>query len=241
MWLSILAAEEPVEIVKVAEAAKEATPTITNWVQQPWNMPDQVNLLNWAQGLNPAAACLLLGAGIVYLMFGVTMFKWLVTLNAAVVGAFFGALIGKNGDAAIAGAFMGGFSAAAATWPLMKYAVTIMGGLFGLLLGITVWRSAGLDPAYAWSGGLSGLIFFGMLNFVLFRISIMAYTSLQGSVMLLFGVLALAYKWPEVAPKVTDLMTFKPFIMPALVVVPTVIGMFWQASYGAGEADAKKK
>ncbi|MCS7032785.1 MAG: hypothetical protein NZ561_02190, partial [Phycisphaerae bacterium] len=145
--------------------------TLGGWLRSPWVLPEQTDLLHWCQTMNPGAAMLLVAAGVVYLLFGFYLFKWLVTLNAALVGAYLGSLVGQSGDAAIAGAFMGGFAAAAATWPLMNYAVTIMGGLFGALLGISLWRSVGLDPTYAWSGGLTGLIFFGMLSFLVFRVS----------------------------------------------------------------------
>lgn len=211
------------------------------WLRAPWMLPEQADLLQWCRDMNPGAATLLVVAGVVYLLFGFYMFKWLVTLNAALVGAYIGSLIGRTGDAAVAGAFMGGFTAAAATWPLMKYAVTIMGGVFGALLGISIWRSTGLDPHYAWSGGLTGLIFFGMLSFLVFRVSVMSYTSLQGSVMLIFGILSLIYKSPDVAGRLTDAMTFKPFILPAAIFIPAICGMFYQAQSGAAEADAGKK
>jgi len=224
-----------------AEVATRSSDTFMAWLRAPWMLPEQADLLQWCRDMNPGAATLLVVAGVVYLLFGFYMFKWLVTLNAALVGAYIGSLIGRTGDAAVAGAFMGGFTAAAATWPLMKYAVTIMGGVFGALLGISIWRSIGLDPHYAWSGGLTGLIFFGMLSFLVFRVSVMSYTSLQGSVMLIFGILSLIYKSPDVAGRLTDAMTFKPFILPAAIFIPAICGMFYQAQSGAAEADAGKK
>jgi hypothetical protein len=223
-------------------AAAHAPTTLATWLKAPWMMPEQADLLVWCRDMNPGAATLLIGAGVVYLLFGLYLFKWLVTLNAAFVGAYLGSLIGRTGDAAIAGAFMGGFSAAAATWPLMKWAVTVMGGLFGALLGVSLWRAAGLDPHYAWSGGLTCLIFFGMLSFIVFRVSIMTYTSLQGSVMLIFGLISLIYKAPDIGTRLTDALTIKPFILPAAIFIPAICGMFYQAQGAATpEAEAKKK
>jgi hypothetical protein len=221
-------------------AASHNAPTIGAWFRSPWLLPEQTDLLTWCRDMNPGAATLLVAAGVVYLLFGLYLFRWLVTLNAAIVGAYLGSLLGRSGDTAVAGAFMGGFAAAAATWPMMKWAVTVMGGLFGALLGISLWRASGLDPGYAWSGGLTGLIFFGMLSFVVFRLSVMTYTSLQGSVMLIFGILSLIYKSPDVAGRLTDALTIKPFLLPAAIFVPMIGGMFYQAQ-GTGEPDAKKK
>jgi hypothetical protein len=116
-----------------------------------------------------------------------------------------------------------------------------MGGIFGMLLGASVWRSLGLDPAYAWAGGLSGLIFFGMLSFVLFRGSVMMYTSLQGAVMLVFGLLGMIYKYQGIAQQVTDNLSLKPFILPICIFVPTLMGLIYQQTqYPGGPAPAKK-
>lgn len=215
--------------------------TLSTWLRSPWAFPAQTDLLQWCRDLNPGAATLLVAGGIVYLMFGLYLFKWLVTLNSALVGAYLGSLIGRTGDAAVAGAFMGGFACAAATWPLMKYAVTIMGGLFGALIGVSLWRSTGLDPNYAWSGGLTGLVFFGMMSFLVFRVSVMTYTSIQGAAMLIFGILSLIYQSPDMAGRLTDAVTFKPFILPAAVFIPTIAGMFYQSHSAGPEMDAKKK
>ena len=66
------------------------------------------------------------------------------------------------------------------------------------------------------------------------------YTSLQGSFMLIFGALGLIYKYPSIATSLTQNMTSKSFILPALVFVPAVFGLIYQQmNYPA--ADAKKK
>ena len=108
----------------------------------PSHWPLQTDLLQWCQDMSPAAATILVVLGIVYLLFGFHIHKWLVMLNAGLVGAFIGARIGEHGGSALAGACVGAFVSAAITWPLMKYAVSLMGGFFGALLGASLWRSA---------------------------------------------------------------------------------------------------
>src|SRR5438874_1813491 len=107
--------------------------------------------------MSPAVAALLVLAGVIYLMFGVYAYKSLITVNAAVVGAYVGALLGERMGNPTAGALVGGFAGCAVAWPLMKYAVAIMGGVFGMLMGASIWRSFGLDPGFAWAGGGMGL------------------------------------------------------------------------------------
>jgi hypothetical protein len=126
----------------------------------------------------------------------------------------------------------------------MKYAVAIMGGLIGTVIGMSLWRSFGLDPDFAASGGGMGLIFFGMLSFILFRTSVMMFTSLQGSLMLIFGILTVIYKFNGVdAALIDSKLSFSPFIMPMTIGFAAVIGIIYQNANGEGAppvAAAKK-
>lgn len=223
----------------VAEQVQQA---VSHWPNLPTHWPAQGDLLTWAQSMGALTAALLVMGGVIYLLYGVYAYRMLVTLNAAVVGAYVGALLGHRAGNATAGAMVGGFAAAALSWPLMKYSVAIMGGIFGLLLGASIWRACNLDPKYAWSGGGMGLIFFGMLSFLIFRGSIMMFMSLQGSVMLVFGLLGLIYKYQDMAPKVTEHLTAKSFILPILIFVPATLGLIWQQTQfpTAPAAPAKK-
>ena len=207
-----------------------------SWVDLPSQWPGQLDLLQWCRDMGPGTAALLILLGIVYLLFGYYLFKALVTLNAALFGAWVGAVLGQKVNAAAAGAFLVGFTVAAITWPLMQYAVAIMGGMYGALLGASIWNACGLAPIYAWSGGLIGLVFFGMLSFILFRGSIMMYMSLQGAVMLVFGVLGLVYKYQDLAPQITNGMTARPIILPMAIFIPAILGLIYQqANFPAKE------
>jgi len=122
----------------------------------------------------------------------------------------------------------------------MKYAVMIMGGIFGAALGASLWRQANLQPDLTWAGAMSGLIFFGMLSMILFRGSVILYTSLQGSVMLVFGILALLYKYQSMAPDVTAVFSKRAFILPTAVMIPALIGLLYQQAMHPGPAPSKK-
>ncbi len=199
------------------------------WLQQlPTQWPGQGDLIQWWQTMGPAEAVVLVLLGLVYLLFGYWAFKWLVTLNAAVAGAYVGALIGQKGGNSVAGACIGGFLSAAIAWPLMNYAVALMGGVFGAALGASMWRTAGLEPHLAWAGALCGLIGFGLLSFIVFRASVIMYTSLQGSVMLIFGVLGLIYKYRDVAPRLTEHLTVQPYMLPIAIFIPALLGLIYQ-------------
>ena len=196
----------------------------------PAQWPGQMDLLTACQRMGPGEACILVIMGVIYLMFGYSIFRGLVTMNAMAAGAYLGALMGRNSNALAAGALIGAIVAAAITFPLMKYAVMIMGGIFGAALGASLWRQAGLQPELAWAGALSGMIFFAMLSMILFRGSVILYTSLQGSVMLVFGILSLLYKYQSMGPEVTDIFSKRAFILPTVVLIPALVGLLYQQS-----------
>jgi len=238
------AREAAAATVNAAVQAVQQAPAATAdfWSSFPSHWPVQGDLLNWAQNMGALTAAIMVMAGCVYLAFGVYVYRTLITVNATVIGAYVGGLIGARAGNAVAGAMVGGFVCAAITWPTMKYAVAVMGGIFGVLLGASVWRSCGLDPKYAWSGGLTGMVFFGMLSFLLFRGSIMMFTSLQGSVMLIFGLLGLIYKYQDMAPRVNENLSLRPFLLPMFILVPATIGLIYQQTqYPAAAAAPGKK
>jgi len=90
---------------------------------------------------------------------------------------------------------------------------------------------------------LTGLVGFGLLSFILFRGSVMMYMSLQGSVMLIFGILGLVYKYKELGPQVTENMTLKPFLLPLAIFIPALLGLVYQQAQSAQPeaAGGKKK
>jgi hypothetical protein len=208
----------------------------------PAQWPATIDLLKEAETMSSGMAALLIVAGLVYLLFGFSFFKWLVTLNAAIVGAWIGAAAGKPADAAIPCAIIGGFIAAAVTWPTMKYSVAVMGGLFGAIVGASIWQTIGLESRFAWSGAGMGLILFGLLAFIIFRGSLMMYMSLQGAVMLVFGSLGLIYKLKDVGPAVTAKMTVAPFLLPMAIFIPAIVGIIYQQQTNpeAGPPPGKK-
>ena len=194
----------------------------------PTHWPAQGDLLEWCQHMHAGMAALLVLLGIVYLLFGFQLFKVLVMLNAAAVGAALGFIAAEKTEVAFPLMVLCGFVAAAMSWPMMKWAVAVMGAMFGAMLGATVWQTVGLEPAYAWSGALTGAVLFGLLSFIIFAGSVTLYMSLQGSAMLIFGVLGMVFKYEQIAPKVTTAMTMRPFILPMAVLIPAIIGMLFQ-------------
>ncbi|MGA2501294.1 MAG: hypothetical protein ABSH20_26440 [Tepidisphaeraceae bacterium] len=207
--------------------------------------PVQQDFLTWCHQVSTGSAILIMLAGVVYLMYGWKMFRGLILLNAVLIGAYIGVIVGSRyATYPLAGGLIGAAIAGITTWPLMKWAVAVIGGLVGAVLGASVWMAADLDPAYAWAGALTGLVGFGLFSFILFRASIIMYTSLQGAIMVVMGLLGLAFKYPEMAQKVSTSLTSQPLMLPIAVGVPVLLGLIYQQTHSQGEsgppAPAKK-
>ncbi len=214
-----------------AAATRTTGPTTVPWipsVQIPTHWPGQMDLLQWSQRMGPGMATLLILLGIVYLLFGLYLFKGLVVANAAIAGALIGAMIGHRSGSDVPSAVLGAFVAAAVAVPMMKWAVAVHGGLLGAALGGVIWRLINLDPQFAWAGAMMGLIACGMFCFILFRGSVMMYMSLQGSLMLVFGILGLLYKYNDLGAKLTRGLQDRNFILPMAVFIPAVVGLLYQ-------------
>ncbi len=214
--------------------------TSASWVTFPTHWPGQVDLLTWCQTMTPGTAALLVLAGVIYLLFGYYLFKWLIVLNAALIGFALGGSVGSHFGAPIASGVLGAVIAAAICWPLMKYAVAVIGGMVGGVIGASLWRSFGLEPQFAWAGAMTGVVGFAMLAFILFRGSIIMYMSLQGALMLVVGILGLVYKYREIGPQLTHGLTANAFIMPMTVLIPALIGLIYQQHNHPAEAEGKK-
>ncbi len=234
-----LKAVESVQTIQEGQMAAMQSATIPTppMFGFPDHWPVQGELLIWCQQIGPGLAALMVLMGVVYLLFGYNIFKYLVVLNFACLGGVIGAVLGDKYGGSLPLAITCAFVLAVVTWPMMKFAVVATGSLCGAAIGVSLWRSFNLDPTFAWSGSGMGLIFFTMLTFILFRSSVMTFMSLQGAAMMMFGLLALVFKYDGLTPQVRHWFHIKPFLMPMLVFIPTVLGVIFQQK-NATEAPA---
>jgi hypothetical protein len=211
----------------------------------PTHWPSLDEVLQWCHAMHPGTAAILVLVGVLYLLFGYYMFKGLVILNAAALGAALGALLGSHQGAALPAALVGAVVAAAVTWPLMRYAVAIMGGMFGAMVGASLWNTFNPHPEFAWAGAVMGLIACSLLCFIVFRGCVMSFTALQGAAMAVFGILGLALKYDGVAPSVLNTFQTSHLTMPIAIFLPTLAGIIFQQfntaeDGGAEDAGSKK-
>ena len=205
------------------------TRTLHEWLSHPNYLPNYDDVMKWCHGMDPGSAALLLILGAVFLLFGFTIYRALIALTAAILGAYLGfGLTEKMQNMALIGLSVGAVIFGAMAWVWTNWVAAVIGAVIGGLLGSAIWQMAGLNPAFAWSGALTGAVFLGLLCFLLFRISVILYTSLQGAVMLAFGGLGMAYRYDAAGQFVDARMKAWPMLLPATVMALMLCGIGYQ-------------
>jgi len=184
-------------------------------------------------------AVLILGALI--LLFGFKAYQSLVVFNFILLGFWVGGKLGERVQVATVAAVIGAVLLGAISWPLMKYAVAVCGGLIGALVGMVVWAYFQYPMDLAWAGGLAGLILLGMLSFVLFKASIILFSSIQGATMLVLGASALLIRYTPWTNDIKNGFDGKPVLLPLLVGSLAILGLIYQQQkYGLLDGGAGK-
>ena len=227
----------------LAAAAREtAKPVMDRLANLP--VPTPAEVLDQLQRLAIWEGAILLAAGLVYMLWGWKIFKLLVTANLAVVGYLLGSMLATTLTSAhpsaydphwpLYGGLIGAGVLAILAWPLMKFAVSLMGAAAGGFGGYQLWHyiSSLHKPEwvqYSWVGGLVGFLLMGALAFVLFRAIVMFFTSLQGAVLAVAGGLSLALNVDAWRDSVREHLLHDRHLWPLLVIAPALVGFIFQA------------
>ena len=196
----------------------------------PTKWPSLIETLEWCQHMRPGTALILIAIGFIFLVYGNSFHRVLISLNAAIIGAWIGGLLGSKAGATLPGVFIGGFLCGAIAWPLLKYAVALVSAVIGFVIGASVWRTCGFEGNYAPAGGLIGMTFLTMLGFITFRTAIILATGLQGASMFVFGALGMMYKYEDITPRIDSVVKSNQYILLLAVLVPAFIGVIYQHS-----------
>jgi len=234
---------------KVPSQAELAQKSSDLWTKiASFEMPSQIDYVNYLTGMHLAVAVILLVCGLVYLLHGWKVFKILVVVNAGLIGAFagfhLGASLGGQNTSIFAG-IAGALLCAVLSWPLMGIAVSLMGALAGGFLGCGIWiyvAEASGKPAmaqHAWAGGLIGLVALGLLAFVVLQAIVMVFTSVQGAFMVISGAGAVLLRIPSFKSTVYSGLAGSTHLLVLLIGTPAIIGLGCQ--YAAMLKKAKKK
>jgi hypothetical protein len=190
--------------------------------------------------LNLLEAMTFISFGIVCLLYGWRLFKLLVIISFALLGMVLGMIAGQRiggENSQVWGGLIGLIIMAAISVKLTKWAVCLLGAIAGGVLTAGMWYATKLPDEYIWAGGLVGVVGGGMISFVIFKISVMLFTSLAGSGLLVTGALALLHLYPPTADNVWELVFTKHWFLPVILFVPTIVGVYIQNRFIKGSKD----
>lgn len=207
---------------------------------RPDTLTQPADLLKHLEQLSIVWSTIFLAAGLICMLNGYRYYKTVTVVLALAIGACMGYYLGGKVDKGYIVAACLAALLAVACWPLMKYAVAVMGGLVGAFLGANAWsailatveNTAKPDPAQQtyWVGALIGLIVCGMLAFILFKLSVVMFTSVSGATVALFGALSLLLQIPTWRDPIMQNLQDNAMVLPLLVIVPAIIGLIIQQS-----------
>jgi hypothetical protein len=168
--------------------------------------------------------------GVICLFYGWRIFKALTIMTFALFGLIIGVLISqKMGSPSnpILGIMLA-IVLGIVSVPMMSWSVGILGAVAGAILTGGLWFAFKLPDQYLWAGSLTGLVAGGMISFIVFKIAVILFTSVGGSAMLATGVLALLFQYSETKIKTQDLFLGPKWFIPFLLIIPTIISIYWQ-------------
>jgi len=190
-----------------------------------------VSIWEHITGLGFIEALTFVSFGSVCLLYGWRVFKVLVVISFALLGLGMGLIVGgkvmgENNE--IWAGLIGLGLLAGVSLPLMRYAVSILGALAGGVLTSGIWYGFGLTENYIWAGALIGIIAGGMISFIVFKIAVMLFSSLGGSALIVVGMLALLYNYPQTREQVEYVVFKNKWFLPIALIAPTAIGLLIQ-------------
>ncbi len=190
--------------------------------------------LIWEQitSLGLVEALTFISFGIVCLFYGWRIYKILVSISFGLFGLSIAILANKYIEGVIIWlALISVVLFTVLSIPLMRYGVTILSAAAGGILTGGGWLAAGLPEQYIWAGALVGVIAGAMISFIVFKISVMLFTSFGGGSLLVVGILAIMYHYIVEGEKLKQTMFEQKWFLPLILLVPMALGVFLQYKF----------
>jgi hypothetical protein len=203
-------------------------------------LPEQFSVLKTLADSEFFLAASLGIIGVLLLIFGFKAHRWIVVLNCIALGYFVGGMLGDRAQIATVGGIVGAVVLGAISWPLMKYAVAVSGGLVGAIVGMGLWVNLGQPESHRWAGALIGLVVLGMLSFTLFKASVILFSCIQGATMVVLGSCAMLMKYKPWEEPLYANLTNKPVLMPVLIFAVALLGIIYQHHHHGFLGDGSK-
>jgi hypothetical protein len=209
----------------------------TRYVLQALDMIwQQATTLTWLQ------AILAVSFGVIPLMYGWRIYKVLTVIGLGLLGLHIGMWLGARFDKVLAGSVIGAATFIVLAIPLMRWAVSILGALAGAVIAAGIWHAFSLPEEFVWAGAMTGLVAGGMISFIVFKLSVMLFTSLAGSSLIIIGVFSLIYRYETYVQDpptmhLNQLYYNNPWFLPMLLTGCTLFGIIIQLKLLGGSKE----
>ncbi|MEM6458971.1 MAG: hypothetical protein AAF710_06230 [Planctomycetota bacterium] len=235
----------------IREAVNNFFETVTGMFSRGDALAQPDHVIQHLQALGAVWAVVFVIVGVLCMFNGYKFYRLATVAVALMLGLFAGYWFGGKIGAHYVVAGCLGLLLATLAFPLMKYAVAVFGGLSGAFVGANLWSglahavnriasdNAGaarniIPAGEYWLGALLGLLICGMLAFILFKLSVVMFTSVSGSTIAVMGVLALLLSFEPWHDAVASGLRASQLVIPLLVFVPAAIGLVLQEANSGG-------
>lgn len=190
------------------------------------NHPDQ--LLDTLGQLHLVWAGIFITAGLFSVINGYRWHRTIVIVCSFLAGMGIGHAMSQSLEINLIVTGCVGILAAVIAWPLMKYAIAASGGLAGAFLGANLWTALNQPAETHYAGALIGLVAFGLMSFILYKVVIVAMTCITGAFVLVMGAITVLIHVESWQFALRQDFTQNPILIPLLVLVTAVIGFVVQ-------------
>ncbi len=194
----------------------------------------QATILTWLQ------AVIGISFGVIILLYGARIYKALTVIAFAILGLMLGLMLGTQFNRPLPGAIIGCLIFGTLAIPLIRWAVALLGSVAGGILAGGIWHACNLPQQFVWAGALTGIVAGFMISFVIFKLSVMLFTSLSGTLLIVIGAFALIYRYETFAtePPTTHLNQLyygNGWFLPLLLIAGTLLGILLQFRGGKSQ------
>ena len=218
------------------EAARVAIPSLDTAMQYVWQRLGALHPLE--------AGLLLLPVGLVFLLYGFRLYKWLVSVVFAGIGASVGAALAAYlGWEVFLGMIAGALLLGLLAWPLHRVGWGLLGGAMFGGAAVLVMQTQTPNVAYIAAVGVAAFVGGFILTLLVMRPLIILVTSVIGAAVVVQGALRLSLIQPAFGDPVCSTLEAKPYLLAILVAIPALLGFIiqWRDTGGRGKAAAKRK
>lgn len=195
-----------------------------------------MNWINLAGALDVVAGQeLLLGvflaaAGLVFMLFGFRVSNVLVAISFGVVGFVASASLPLPDEVRLAACFLGAVAMGVLSTVLPRFSVALLSGAWAGYIVLLCIREVAIPQQAIFA--LAAIAFVGgaSMTLVAYREVIACILSLEGTLLLIGGLVIFANQNPMMWNHIRDMMLGNPLFAPFLLLAGTVTGFYWQLS-----------